>query len=105
MFYRISVTERGLTGIANIFRSRLSRLDDLLGAGTVPLSFRPWAWSHVASEDRVDSMRWIREGRLHLRSDTRIWVSSAYWVTWTSGACRLRSFAKMVKRRGPRADP
>ena len=37
MLYRISVTERGLTGIANIFRSRLSRLDDLLGAGTVPL--------------------------------------------------------------------
>ena len=34
MLYRISVTERGLTGIANIFRSRLSRLDDLLGAGT-----------------------------------------------------------------------
>ena len=40
MLYRISVTERGLTGIANIFRSRLSRLDDLLGAGTVPLSYR-----------------------------------------------------------------
>ena len=38
MLYRISVTERGLTGIANIFRSRLSRLDHLLGAGTVPLS-------------------------------------------------------------------
>ena len=38
MLYRISVAERGLTGIANIFRSRLSRLDDLLGAGTVPLS-------------------------------------------------------------------
>ena len=44
MLYRISVTERGLTGIANIFRSRLSRLDDLLGAGTVPLSIgRPCA--------------------------------------------------------------
>ena len=38
MLYRISVTERGLTGIAYIFRSRLSRLDDLLGAGTVPLN-------------------------------------------------------------------
>ena len=38
MLYRISVTERGLTDIANIFRSRLSRLDDLLGAGTVPLN-------------------------------------------------------------------
>ena len=38
MLYRSSVTERGLTGIANIFRSRLSRLDDLLGAGTVPLN-------------------------------------------------------------------
>ena len=36
MLYRISVAERGLTGIANIFRSRLSRLDDLLRAGTVP---------------------------------------------------------------------
>ena len=41
MLYRISVTERGLTGIANIFRSRLSRLDDLLGAGTVPLTGGP----------------------------------------------------------------
>ena len=40
MLYRISVTERGLTGIANIFRSRLSGLDDLLGAGTVPLTKR-----------------------------------------------------------------
>ena len=37
MLYRISVAGRGLTGIANIFRSRLSRLDDLLRAGTVPL--------------------------------------------------------------------
>ena len=37
MLYRISVAERGLTGIANIFRSRLSGLDDLLRAGTVPL--------------------------------------------------------------------
>ena len=40
MLYRISVTERGLSGIANIFRSHLSRLDDLLGAGTVPLSVK-----------------------------------------------------------------
>ena len=39
MLYRISVAERGLTGIANIFRSRLSRLDDLLRAGTVPLTY------------------------------------------------------------------
>ena len=37
MLYRISVAERGVTGIANIFRSRLSTLDDLLRAGTVPL--------------------------------------------------------------------
>ena len=44
MLYRISVTERGLTGIANIFRSRLSRLDDLLGAGTVPLSALHKSW-------------------------------------------------------------
>ena len=35
--YRISVAERGLTGMANIVRSRLSGLDDLLQAGTVPL--------------------------------------------------------------------
>ena len=40
MLYRISVAERGPTGIANIFRSRLSRLDDLLRAGTVPLNFK-----------------------------------------------------------------
>ena len=38
MLYRISVAERGLTGIANIFRRRLSGLDDLLRAGTVPLN-------------------------------------------------------------------
>ena len=37
MLHRISVAERGLTSIANIFRSRLSGLDDLLQAGTVPL--------------------------------------------------------------------
>ena len=37
MLYRISVAERRLTGIANIFRSRLSGLEDLLRAGTVPL--------------------------------------------------------------------
>ena len=36
MLYHVSVAERGLTGIANIFRSRLSGLDDLLQAGTVP---------------------------------------------------------------------
>ena len=35
MLYRISVAEHGLTGIANIFRSGLSGLDDLLQAGTV----------------------------------------------------------------------
>ena len=38
MLYRISMTERGLTGIANIFRSGLSGLDDLLRAGTVPFN-------------------------------------------------------------------
>ena len=38
MLYRISVAERSLTGIAKIFRSRLSRLDDLLRALTVPLT-------------------------------------------------------------------
>ena len=37
MLYRISVAECGLTGMVNIFRSRLSGLDDLLQAGTVPL--------------------------------------------------------------------
>ena len=37
MLYRISVAKRGLTGIVNIVRSRLSGLDDLLRAGTVPL--------------------------------------------------------------------
>ena len=48
MLYRISVTERGLTGIANIFRSRLSRLDDLLGAGTVPLTRAPLGYFYNA---------------------------------------------------------
>ena len=41
MLYRISVAERGLTDIANIFRSCLSRLDDPLRAGTVPLILCP----------------------------------------------------------------
>ena len=47
MLYRISVAERGLTGIANIFRSRLSRLDDLLRAGTVPLMMKTTAQGRV----------------------------------------------------------
>ena len=38
MLYRISVAERGPTGIANIFRSCFSGLDDFLQAGTVPLT-------------------------------------------------------------------
>ena len=38
MLYRSSVAERSVTGIANIFRSRLSGLDDLFQAGTVPLT-------------------------------------------------------------------
>ena len=41
MLYRISVAELGLTGIANIFRSRLSGLDDLFQAGTVSLTLAP----------------------------------------------------------------
>ena len=61
MLYRISVTERGLTGIANIFRSRLSRLDDLLGAGTVPLSsFSFLGISCIAGDfagDKIDLLR------------------------------------------------
>ena len=43
MLYRISVAKSGLTGKANIFRSRLSRLDDLLRAGTVPLNTKELA--------------------------------------------------------------
>ena len=54
MLYRISVTERGLTGIANIFRSRLSRLDDLLGAGTVPLSNSALSLSCKRGEDGIN---------------------------------------------------
>ena len=66
---------------------------------------KPWAWNQADKVERVDSMRWMRSGRLALTSDIRIWVSSAYWVTWASGACRLRSLEKMVNRRGPRTDP
>ena len=51
MLYRISVAERGLTGIAKIFRSRLSRLDDLLRAGTVPLNLN--THMHVSMTDVV----------------------------------------------------
>ena len=49
MLYRISVAERGLTGIANIVRSRLSGLDDLLQAGTVPLN-KPLTTIHCLVE-------------------------------------------------------
>ena len=48
MLYRISVAEHGLTGIANIFRSRLSGLDDLLRAGSVPLIDRSFKTTPVA---------------------------------------------------------
>ena len=59
MFYRISVTERGLTGIANIFRSRLGRLDDLLGAGTVPLRFVRERSAYPPGQRNVDyGFRW-----------------------------------------------
>ena len=61
MLYRISVTERGLTGIANIFRSRLSRLDDLLGAGTVPLREKYESPAHETDpaepEEDIDSVK------------------------------------------------
>ena len=57
MLYRISVTERGLTGIANIFRSRLSRLDDLLRAGTVPFDFQ-----HTTIEQRVQCVNSVMNG-------------------------------------------
>ena len=40
--YRISVAERGLTGITNIFRRRLSGLGDLLQAGTFKPRFVPF---------------------------------------------------------------
>ena len=55
MLYRISVADRGLTGIANIFRSRLSGLDDLLRAGTVPLSSEHFSPS-VSSPNRFDEV-------------------------------------------------
>ena len=55
MLYRISVAERGLTGIANIFRSRLSRLDDLLRAGTVPLNFGKWVGGEIENGSQKDN--------------------------------------------------
>ena len=33
------------------------------------LSLKPWIRNHADREDRVDSMRWIRSGRLLLTSD------------------------------------
>ena len=74
----ISPPTRTLTGersrvFCRVPRRRISVLD--------VLSLSPCAWNHDAREARVDSMRWIRLGRLRLTSDTRIWVSSAYWVT------------------------
>ena len=50
--YRIPVAERGLTGIANIFRSRSSGLDDLLRAGTVPLK-GPWTTGSICPSDQT----------------------------------------------------
>ena len=61
MLYRISVAERGLTGIANIFRSRLSRLGDLLRAGTVPLT--EWLYRGGSTVDmEVLFMKTIQPG-------------------------------------------
>ena len=80
MLYRISVTERGLTGIANIFRSRLSRLDDLLGAGTVPL--RNWDlsfWTPVNFEVEY----FINEETEGVLTDTVIYFSDQH-LTWLS---------------------
>ena len=62
MLYRISVTERGLTGIANIFRSRLSRLDDLLGAGTVPLNCNNIPKLNSYQENPADRMCPVTDG-------------------------------------------
>ena len=59
MLYRISVTERGLTGIDNIFRSRLSRFDDLLGAGTVPLTRAPLGGLFRAPPPPIAFLRYL----------------------------------------------
>ena len=53
MLYRISVAERGLTGIANIFRSRLSKLDDLLRAGTVPLKIKTFGAMNMSGSKHI----------------------------------------------------
>ena len=63
MLYRISVAERSLTGIAKIFRSRLSRLDDLLRAGTVPLKHHDiavFSFHPVVSSSLLNSSRSIK---------------------------------------------
>ena len=66
MLYRISVAERGLTGIANIFRSRLSGLDDLLRAGTVPLTYKIFIsvnWGPAARLELFTRPDGLRPGR------------------------------------------
>ena len=47
----------------------------------------------------------IRAGRAHFLPETRTCVSSAYCMTYAPAACRLKSFANIVKRSGPREEP
>ena len=94
MLYRISVTERGLTGIANIFRSRLSRLDDLLGAGTVPLMVlslkrycSTWAFRSAGIRETTLVTPLTRTNILFL-SLSQSWTSTVSSSSPVSPACR-----------------
>ena len=87
MLYRISVTERGLTGIANIFRSRLSRLDDLLGAGTVPLTTAFLPDIDLKLFNNLNSLRSVNNSTLLVHMYTCIF--SNFSVTCPSDKVRI----------------
>ena len=97
MLYRISVTERGLTGIANIFRSRLSGLDDFLRAGTVPLSMRQPSRSSITGlslrnhdSHSLPCHRLILFLNSYLPSTTRLWNSLPSVITASVGKHTFR---------------
>ena len=89
MLYRISVAERGLTGIANIFRSRLSRLDDLLGAGTVPLMIFTIQFFILFSETLIisETKSWVSQNNLKYKSKFEVNRTQRYGASQLHLSC------------------
>ena len=100
MLYRISVAERGLTGITNIFRSRLSGLNDLLRAGTVPLMAvmneltlgqcqNKWTYVSVSRSQKVQDSSSFTFINVRYRFVASVRLISLYWKLEHSNTSRL----------------